>query len=387
MTHRPIHLSASAVAAFKACPRRFQLSYIEGIRQAVDADSLRVGTNWHALHEVYRIALASEGATRDSAFAAAIEHLNAAYRVVPDFKTTDEWALERTILAASFAGYIWYYTDADPIATLATEISFKLPLRIPGVGMPLPESDVVRLGKIDRLIRWQGHIYITDYKSTSKPINSDSTFWSHLNLDTQISMYVTAAQELADAGELEQYGVPRGTRIHGGHYDVWKKPKLEPSMLTQKDTAAFVESGVYQNTQFTVTRDGKDILVDGLLAERKDGAKEGTFAIRETPDMFGARLLADIYTRPDFYFARREIPRSDAARASFLEQLYSIYQTIKSMRDSGHWFNNEQQCEATFRCAYTSICYTHTDVSQGQTPDGFKRIFTDLTVDREAVEL
>jgi hypothetical protein len=56
--------------------------------------------------------------------------------------------------------------------------------------------------------------------------------------------------------------------------------------------------------------------------------------------------------------------------------LYNIYQSIRLMDKSGHWYCDESQCEATFRCAYCPICYNSLDVFDGETPvDGFKRIF------------
>jgi hypothetical protein len=45
---------------------------------------------------------------------------------------------------------------------------------------------------------------------------------------------------------------------------------------------------------------------------RSRGRARKGFAIRETIGMFGARLLNDIYERPEFYFVRREIARTDA---------------------------------------------------------------------------
>lgn len=387
---RCLHLSASAVAAFKACPSRFRYAYIEGIRQIEDTDTQRMGTNWHKLQEVYRDAQRAAGCpaadTPVDPFQEAINHLNEVYSIVPDNKTADEWEIERTILASSFAGYVWRYQN-DVVETLATEIPFDLPLLHPKTGMPLNVAEVRRVGKIDRIVRYNGKISIADYKSTSKPIDADSDFWNHLRLDSQISMYAMAADELARAGMLADMGVTATDRVSGAFYDVWHKPTLKPSLLTQKETNEFIETGKYLGSDFEVARDGDRIMVNGSVAEWKLGAKEGTGAIRETPAMFGVRLLADIYARPDFYFARREIARTDADIRRFRGQLYSIYQAMKAARDSGHWIENEHQCNATFRCPYTSICWHGVDVSGGQTPPGMKRIFTDITHERNEVEI
>jgi hypothetical protein len=47
---------------------------------------------------------------------------------------------------------------------------------------------------------------------------------------------------------------------------------------------------------------------------------------------------------------------------------------MAEMERTGFWFENEQQCEATFKCAFCPICYNNVDVFHGQTPPGFKRL-------------
>jgi hypothetical protein len=48
--------------------------------------------------------------------------------------------------------------------------------------------------------------------------------------------------------------------------------------------------------------------VDGDVCEVEIEPGKKGFAIRETIAMYGARLLNDIYERPEFYYVRREIP-------------------------------------------------------------------------------
>ena len=369
---RCIHLSASAISTFKACPTRYRNAYVEGIRSDEDSTPLRIGTSWHALHEDYHAArLAGE----EDPFGVAIARLNGMYEHVPDNKTEEEWAIERVTLAACFTGYLWYYRDDDDIETIATEVSFELPLKHPDIGMDLPLEEVKVLGRIDRLVRRNGMISVGDYKSTSGSIKSDSSFWGHLRLDTQISLYVLAAKTLFP--EMD---------IAGAFYDVWHKPTIKPKAMSQKNTKALVETGEYCGTEFKVEVGLNDEAENGVLSVRVDGrlaeiehGKKG-YAIRETPELYGARLLQDIYERPDFYFARRDIPRTDDDIRKFEKQLYNIYQSMKRMQLSGHWFENEHACEATFRCPYISLCYPNVDITNGHTPAGFRRIFQDMTV-------
>lgn len=375
---RTIHLSASSISALKACPQRYRLGYDEGLRVVEDTESLRMGTNWHLLQEVYRNA--RQEFTHEEAFEEAITHLNNAYIPIPDYLSDKDAATERAILAASFAGYCWYHAN-DPLDSLTAEHSFKMPLHHPATGLPIPIEDVVRVGKIDEIIRRNGKYYISDYKSTAKAIDADSDFWNHLQLDTQISMYVMAGKELTAIGELEAVGVPRDAEVAGAFYDVWHKPAIRPKKLTQADSKKFAETGDYMGTHFEVIllEDPLTVAVDGEFAEAAPGKKEGSFAIRETPEMYGARLLADIYEQPENYFCRREISRTDKDIRAFREELYNIYQNMKSLQTTGQWYKNEHSCQSPFRCAYTSICWHHIPFENGETPQGMKRIYAKPT--------
>lgn len=402
MAKRCTHLSASSIAAFKACPVRFRINYVEGLRLIEEPEVLRVGTNWHGMQQVYRNTLIDLVSGNDpmltgsgtpveldpasKAFVLTIDWLNDRYSIIPDNMTPTDWAVERAILAASFAGYVWYYQN-DEAETIATEIPFELPLMHPKTGMPLPVEDVVRVGKIDRIVRREQGVMNWEYKSTGSDIDPSSDYWKHLHLDTQISMYASAMRDLHAGGALEQYGIVPDEVLAGTMYDVWHKPKISPKALTQKDTKEFVSTEKYMGTDFQVdvanegpVEDGvsASVFIDGNRAEVEPGKKG--WAIRETPEMFGARLLADIYERPAFYFQRKEIPRTDADIREFNAELYNIYQSMKQMESNGHWFHNESSCENKFRCPNIPICYGKINVFDGQTPPGFRRIFTDITV-------
>lgn len=395
-----IILRASAVAAYKACPTRYKYKYIERLVPDKEKEATRMGTSWHALMEVYRNTEAEETArlmgeidrgggddmiperAAEAAKDAAIDHLTERYESCPTLEDPESWSTEYIILLYSFIGYLWYWQN-DDTETLAAEVGFDLPLHHPKVGMPLPLDEVVRHGTIDRIVRRSGVISVADYKSTSESIESDSPYWDHLGLDTQISMYVMALQELHEQGELRQYGVRDDEVVAGAFYDVWHKPKIKPKNITQKDTAELIETGTYCGSEFKVSHteptEGQDrtVVVDGTPAVVTEG-KRG-FAIRETPRMFGARLLADITERPTHYFARREIPRTKADITRFREQLYYAYQNIKHTTRTGFWMENERQCKATFHCPYIPICHHGVDVSDGCIPEGMKRETTPLT--------
>ncbi len=393
-------LSASFIAAFKACPYRCYLKYVLGIIPIEDTDALRTGTNWHRIREI--MGMRPETVCKECAnkgkkdptcplcsgadilpanmMDAVIRQLNQAYETVPMSKTKEEWLTERAILLYSCAGYNWHYAD-DKFEVVAEEIQFSIPIRNPATGRALP--NVTMVGKIDKIVRGpNGLYYIDEHKSTSKNLDSDSTFWKHLTLDTQTRLYPYAVQVLQLAGDLEKYGI-RATDplISGVRYDAWHKPQIKPKKLTQADSKKFVtagsEGGMYCGEQFDVyhyTDNGEDkgYVVNNVSAKTEPGAKEGTFTIRETPDMYGARLLKDIGERPEFYFARKEITRTEADLKKFEQEVYNMYHTIKFMDRNDAWWMNEQQCEATFRCSNIDICYNNVDLSDGHIPEGFK---------------
>lgn len=410
MSDKVNHVSATSIAAFKACPIRYRLAYVEAIRVAEEPQPLRMGTAWHKGLEVLEtptgLALSDHGnplsvatsfdplpvVTDENRLELAVMLATAVYTTIPDYADPTEWAVEREIVANAIAAYHWLYGSGSEYETVATELPFDLPLVNPETGRPTPNFR--RVGKIDRIIRHKGTgaILIQEYKSTSKPIDSGSTYWDRLRKDTQSKFYIVAARDLqvqavkpenAELPSIGRWWEPGQPLISGLLHDVFHKPGISPKKLTQAESAEFVKTGEYCGQEFSVvgtTVNRGDVvvplmLVDDLTAEVEPGKKEGTFALRETPGMFGARLLQDMTTRPEFYFARREVPFTDAELKAFEYQVWALQRNMNEMERTGFWFENEQQCEATFRCAYTPICYNNQNVCDGVTvPPGFKRL-------------
>lgn len=367
MSKRKPHHSASSLAAFKACPVRHQLSYDEGVRLDVSPDVLRQGTNWHALLETYQQCREKDG--HDLAFDHAVHHLNERYIRVPDHKTSFEWETERTWLTMAFIAYCWKY-EGDHYETLVTEHHFDVPIINPDTGRPDHVLPTLR-GKIDRMCRVEDRIMAVEYKTTGSDIAPDSDYWYKLRMDTQVSVYSYAAMR-------------DGWQVQGTLYDVLRKPKSKPRLLTQAEAKKFdTKGGEWFGRIFHVqiTSDEDQVLqvmVDGTEStEVKNGAKPGTFQFRETAEMFGARLLHDMYADPDKYFARKEIARTTKELRHFEVELYNIAVTIGLMRRLGNFYHNEQSCDNPYPCAYKPIClHGRTQaVLDGETPAGFKRIY------------
>jgi len=391
MSNKPMSLSATSIGCYKACPKRYYHKYILGLVPDEDTDALRIGSNYHRIHEIAdmepggvcecdKLNLAvgdpsnpnpncplcsGTGRLPDDIMDAVIGHLNQQYATPPLSKTIEEWETERITLLYSLIGYQWYYND-DEYKVEQLEQDFKLPLRSPITGHKLR---AVLKGKIDRVFSAGNNRFVHEYKSTSKSIDPDSTYWNHLTLDTQTRLYTYAAKEL-------------GFGMCGVLYDVWSKPKSRPKKLTQGDSKKFVASGEYCGEGFEVrngleefdNNPGEGVYVNGKPAEVIPGAKPGTFAIRETPEMYGARLLQDITQRPEFYFARKEIAHTTNDIEKFERQLYNIYKGIGNMTKTDGWWEDENACESTFKCPYLGFCYNHIDVGVDEVPEGFRKI-------------
>ncbi len=387
-------LSASSIATFKACPYQYFLKYIKRIRREVQPGHFRMGTNWHTIMEILSLKPGSEcacggtlseapetclicdgdGVIPDDLMLAAMRVIDDAYSNMPASMDPEEWAVERAKLMYGAAGYKWYYQN-NPLDTILRE--YKFDVTLPGrTGRAL--ANVNLLGFVDKLAEMAGGSGIVEHKTTSSNIDSESRYWGSLNLDTQTTMYLYVMQTLQKAGLLPECD----KHIGGFIYDVFHKPTISPKLLTQGDSKKFVEEGVYFTQPFEVLAGPNDpekpdpsdpyVTVDGKVAELKPGKKEGTFAIRETPDMYGARLLADMAERPEFYFARKEIAKTDAEIDRFHNELLSILATMKSMYKMDSWYHCEKQCEATYKCDYIDICYNGVDPN-GELPEGLIR--------------
>ena len=392
---RKLHLSASSIANFKACPIRFRNANYLGIRPENDTEAKRVGTNYHRIQDIStrkpgsvceRCAKKSlpdpnctlcigTGFLPDDIMDAVTRELNRIY----EGKTWDGVEVERIKLLYSLIGYRWYYED-QPEEVITREQKFGLSLINPESGRALP--GVKSVGKIDKIINRNGRPAIKEHKSTGSSVDPDSTFWGHLNLDTQTKLYLYAARRMQAAGELTPWKIgPSDSPINTILYDAWHKPTIRPKKLTQADSKKFIETGEYMGQEFEISyieeADPSTLYVNSKPTEVEPGKKEGTFAIQETPEMYGARLLADIGERPEFYFRCVEITRTDKEMEAFEWELLHIYRTMQSMIKTGHFYGDEHSCESTFTCDYIESCYNGIELSIDNIPSGMKCIFSE----------
>jgi len=398
---RPLKLSATAIARCKRCPTLFRLAHILGIRLVDSTEAQRIGIGWHMGTQLLTVRSGETcpvcrrkpvsfdcplcGPGEDRIVSEVdVEHrfdrltiwLEAAYQHIPDNVSPEDWAVERNRLLAALRVWDWYWTN-DEVETVATEVPFDIPLVHPEGGHPLRGRFV---GVIDRLIRRNGTLQISEFKSTSRNVDSGSTLWNRFRRSTQSTGYILAARLLQRTGALEQYGVkPDEPLVSGVLYDVWHKPSTSLKRLTQKDSAEFLDSKKYYDGRLTVKAGPPgSFFIEGDQTEAMPGKREGTFSIRETPTMYYFRLLSELRENAATYFARREFPHTDQQLKAYQWERFHLYQMILTMKRTGHWYSSEDQCETPWHCEYLPICDNHTTIPDDvELPSGFTRIFSD----------
>lgn len=343
-----LYLSASRIGDYKDCPILYKLPVIDRIYPMVEADPLRMGTNWHEIQ--YMIGKDEDIRTKQNVL---IDFIDLQYSECPTHISMEDWLIERNIFLYTAWAYFNYYNDSC-LEVIESELPFELSLLHPETGRAVPN---VRIrGVIDKIVKYpDGRLFIREYKSTSSAVDNESSFWKNLRMAIQPSIYYDAARRL-------------GYDISGIEYDIWRKPTIRPKFLTQKDTKEFLESEKYLNQEFDIEPNDSGFEIDGEKSELKIG-KQGD-SIKESSRMFGVRLYNDIMERPEYYFNNQEISRTESDMEKFRWELYYTYQTMKNMIKSGYWFGNEKNCERMGKCQYTPICYNNINVDE-YIPEGF----------------
>lgn len=308
----------SSMATFRRCPREYEWRYLERIEPDVpEREPLSVGTAWHAAHE-------SRTRGEDP------------YEAIARHAPGELW---RVKLSRLFAAYEWYWQD-QPVNVVEVEIPFEVDLegrKFAGVIDGIAETPDGRLGIIER-------------KTTSFDLSPESRYWSKLRLDTQVGVYSIAFNAIT------------GKSVDFILYDVVRKPTIKPARIAKKLAEPIIEDAecmrnfVYCGEQF----EPRPMDVDAV--------REG----RENEALYGARLTQDIGKRPEFYFARREVPRTaqdfNALRDDLMAQTAAIGHAVAD----GLLFRNPDSCNVFGVCDFFGLCSNNCTPS-GKVPDGFRQ--------------
>ena len=173
-------------------------------------------------------------------------------------------------------------------------------------------------GKIDGLgVLHDGRLALVEHKTCGTDISADSDYWLRLRFNQQVYQYVLAARAL-------------GWDVQVVIYDVTRKPAIRQK---QNETAA----------------------------------------------EFGDRLVADAKERPEFYFARREVPILDQDLAEFEVQRLALSRQILFFRSAARnarrpehgWPRNCNEMTCKF-CEFESFCMANVSADAAHPPAGFR---------------
>jgi hypothetical protein len=329
-------LTHSSEQAYKTCPRKFALQYRLGIRPAFDSDALRLGSAFH-------VGLEQLKAGKDEDEAAAAVVCAYAEHDCPPWLTPEDFTVELETAVALVRGYSRRWGSDAIVQYVAVELPFNLPIRNPDTGHETPTFRTA--GKIDGIARLPDkRLALVEHKTTGESIEPGSDYWSKLLIDGQISRYVLAARAL-------------GHDVLTTVYDVTRKPQIRPKMIAKADRAQATSQGYYHGVKLT-----------GMCPER------------ETPQLYGARLLTDLSDRPDFYFQRMEIARLESDLDEYAYEQWTMQRSIREaelntrVRGLAAWPRNSGACTSPYRCTYLDICRGMKGDPSDSIPDGFKRI-------------
>lgn len=293
-------LTNSSLKTFRECPKKYYFSYEHSYEPAVKPEYFRFGSLWHIGIEAWEV-------NRD--LDQALEAMNKER----DHLFNDEYTIFKAF--ALMETYHTLYKD-QPYSAFAIERPFRAPVINPETGR---ESRTFEYdGVFDGLYKDQsGRTILKESKTTSEDISPESDYWRRLQMDSQISGYYLGAEA-------------SGYKIESCIYDVVKKPMLSPYKATPLENRKF-------------TKEGK------LYANQREQD--------ETPREFYERLKADVLSRPNYYFARKEIPRSANDLAEHLHDVWHTGQTIQSFRKSEQWPRNTASCiTLTHTCQFWPVC-------------------------------
>lgn len=295
-------ITNSEITTWRRCQREHRYAYVLGFRPIKRDKALTFGEAWHVSMETYW----SHGPrAMSSAIANGCALLECNY--------------ERAALRSLLVGYEARWGSEYLDKTVDVEKTFEFYI-----------EDCNISGKIDVLLK-DGFV---EHKTTSSNLDRGSVYWDKLALDTQVSTYFLGAKSLWVTPEYCLY-------------DVVRKPQLKPKDIP-------------------VIEDGCVVVVDenGARAKKKDGSWRASPASgqtivtkKESSDEYSLRVLEEISAKPEAYFARELVTRSDSQLRSFAEDLSHFVSDIREAEACGIAPRNPDACSRYGKlCPYFGVC-------------------------------
>lgn len=311
-------MTAGRMNAFMSCPRKHFWSHEIGLRSDKVFHAFRFGGAWARAMEARW-----KGATYEEALAEAI----------PVGIDLDEQSC--ATLAALLAGYYDHYGPRETFGEILPEAQFKFEI----------EDGFTAEGVMDGLGRLKdGRGAIIEGKTTSDSLDANSDYWDRLMFNVQVEQYIDAAEQV-------------GRQVDVVFYDVVRKPQIKPKEIYDLDSHGrkivtdrkgqriFAKKKQFVAAKKNPKRGDKldFVLVDDESKPRQSADKKMGWTLQshtETPDEFCDRLYKDTMERPEFYFARREIPVLEDRQISLRNQRRAIVKMILHLRSQEDELND-----------------------------------------------
>ena len=326
-----VPLTVSQVQTLRSCDRQYYIRYGLGIRKDFEEEYRSIGTVIHEANNYH-----AQGASSYEAMSRAI-----AQSTLDD--DTKAW------VATLSLAYFWRW-EADQFEVLASELHFKIPLVNTETGRT---SRTYHLeGVIDKIVRLpDSRIAVLETKTTGQALGTESPYWQRLRIDLQISIYYMSAQTL-------------GYDIDTIIYDVIRKPTIKPKSIPLLDPDGF---------KIVLDAAGERVMLKpDKPRQSADKEKGQTLQNRlETSEEYNERLRLDIGERPDFYFARMEIPRTPTALEDAAYSMWAASQNLIQNQRHHRWPANDRACYTFSACDYFAACTSGHEWDNAPCPTGY----------------
>jgi PD-(D/E)XK nuclease superfamily len=180
---------ATCLEAFKRCPRLYYYKMIEGWRSKTDNIHLRFGGEFHTALQQYELVKA-DGLDHDECMFHVVREL--LYRV-EDWDPDDKYK-NRQFLIRSVIGWLDKYKDDNAVVIKqangkpAVEVSFAFELDYG----PIEGQPYVLCGHLDRIVDFQGELFVMDHKTTKT--TPSSYYWDQFEPNNQMTLYTLAGK-------------------------------------------------------------------------------------------------------------------------------------------------------------------------------------------------